>query len=327
MNWFLIAIASYFILAVVNLVDKKLLVSLIPSPRIYAFYVGSLSALMVVLIPFVDFHVPDFWQSILALSAGAVFILAILQFYRALKLFEASRIVPAVGGLTPIFSVFLIYFLGNELLPFSKWPAFLLLLCGSVLINWSRKRSVTYESFLVSLSAAFLFALSFVFSGYVYLSQPFWSGLIMMKLGGLVVALGLFIFFKEIKAELFKHRMTFQKEVVAVFIANQVAGAGANILQNWAIALSPLVFVPVINALQGTQYVFLLILSILFSLRFPKLLKEEISSRIIIQKAIAIVLIVIATALLFTPHLARDSQPLLPKSNYYVQGPSEGFTK
>ena len=299
MNWFLIAIASYFILAVVNLVDKRLLVSLIPSPRIYAFYVGSLSALIAVLIPFVNFRVPDFWPSILALSAGAVFILAILEFYRALKLFEASRIVPAVGGLTPIFSVFLIYFFRNELLPFSKWPAFLLLLAGSVLINWSRERSITYKSFLISLSAAFLFALSFVFSGYVYLSQPFWSGLIMIKLGGLVAALGLFIFSKEIKAELFKHRMTFQKEVVAVFIANQVAGAGANILQNWAIALSSLVFIPVINALQGTQYVFLLVLAVLFSLRFPRLLKEEISSRVLIQKVVATSLIVFGTALLF----------------------------
>lgn len=302
MNWFLIAIASYFILAVVNLVDKWLLVSLIPSPRIYAFYVGSLSVLIAVLIPFVDFRVPDFGQLVLALSAGTAFVLAILQFYRALKLFETSRIVPAVGGLTPIFSVLLIYFfsLGKELLPFSKWPAFLLLLGGNILINWNRNSSDTYKSFLVSMSAAFLFALSFVLSGYVYLGQPFWSGLIIMKLGGLLPALGLILFSKEVKTELFKRQITFQKETMAVFITNQVAGAGANILQNWAIALSPLVFVPVINALQGTQYVFLLILSILFSLMFPQLLKEGISSRVIIQKIVAIILIIIGAILLFT---------------------------
>lgn len=301
MTWFIIAIVSYFILAVVNLVDKRLLVSLIPSPRIYAFYVGSLSALLVVLTPFVDFRVPDFWQTLLSLSAGAFFVLAILQFYRALRFFEASRIVPTVGGLVPIFSVLFIYLfsLGKELLPFSKWPAFLLLLIGSILINWNRKKSITYESFLISAFAAFLFALSFILSGYVYLSQPFWSGLIMMKLGGLVPALGLFLFSKEIKTELFKRRITFRKETMGLFIGNQIAGAGANILQNWAIALSPLVFIPVINALQGTQYVFLLILSVFFSFRFSHLLKEEISGKILVQKVIAIALIIVGAVSLF----------------------------
>lgn len=301
MTWFVIAITAYFIFALVNLVDKRLLISLIPSPRVYAFYVGALSALVAVLIPFVDFRVPEFGQILLALSAGAVFILAILQFYRALRLFEASRIVPTVGGLVPIFSVFLIYFfsLGKELLPFSKWPAFLLLLSGSVLINWNRKKSITFESFQIAASAAFLFALSFVLSGYVYLDEPFWSGFIMIKLGGLIPVIYLFLFSAEVKAELFKRRITFKRETMNIFVANQIAGAGANILQNWAIALAPLVFVPVINALQGTQYVFLLILSVLLSFKFPQFLKEEISGKILGQKIIAVILIMIGTALFF----------------------------
>lgn len=301
MNWFFVAIASYFILAVVNLVDKRLLIGLIPSPRIYAFYVGVLSALIAVLIPFVDFHIPGLNQTLLALSAGAAFVLAILQLYRALKLFEASRVVPAVGGLTPIFSVFLIYFfsLGSEVLPFSKWPAFLMLLSGSVLINWNRQKSITYESFRITAFAAFLFAFSFVLSGYVYISEPFWSGLIMIKLGGLLPAAALFLFSREVKTELFKRQFTFKRKTMSMFIANQIAGAGANLLQNWAVALAPLIFIPVINALQGAQYVFLLILTVLLSFRFPYLLKEEISGKILGQKAVAVILLVIGAFLFF----------------------------
>lgn len=301
MTWFTVAITAYFIFAVVNLVDKRLLVSLIPSPRVYAFYVGVLSALIAVLIPFVGFRVPELGQTLLALSAGAAFILAILQLYRALKLFEASRIVPTVGGLTPVFSVILIYAfsLGREFLPFLKWPAFLMLLSGSVLINWNRKKSITYDSLLISASAAFLFALCFVLSGYVYMGQPFWSGFIMIKLGGLLPVIYLFLFSAEVKAELFKRQVTFKKKTMSIFIANQVAGAGANILQNWAIALAPLVFIPVVNALQGTQYVFLLILSVLLAFKFPQFLKEEISGKILGQKIIAVTLIIIGTALFF----------------------------
>jgi len=68
-------------------------------------------------------------------------------------------------------------------------------------------------------------------------------------------------------------------------------GAGANILQNWAIALAPLAFVAVISALQGVQYVFLLIFAVLLSLKSPQILKEEISRKILFQKVIAILLI------------------------------------
>lgn len=301
MNWFFVAIASYFILAVVNLVDKRLLIGLIPSPRIYAFYVGALSALIILLIPFVDFQVPDFAGLVLALTAGAVFILALLGFYRALSRFEASRVVPTVGGLAPVFSFILIYFFssGKELLPFSKWPAFLLLLAGSVLINWSRKKSVTYESFLTSAFAAFLFAFSFVLSGYVYLEQPFWSGLVIIKLGGLLAAAGLFLFSGEVRMELFRRQITFQKKTMGIFAVNQIAGAGANLLQNWAIALAPLVFIPIINALQGIQYAFLLILSVLLSFKLPELLREEISARVIGQKVAAVVLLAAGTFLFF----------------------------
>ncbi len=301
MNWFIVAIASYFILAAVNLVDKRLLVSLIPSPRIYAFYVGILGALVAILIPFVNFRLPDFEGTLLALTAGAIFVLALLCLYWALRLFEASRVVPTIGGLTPIFAVFLIYLLsgGQELLPFSKWPAFVLLLWGTVLINRSYKKSITYESFMISAFSAFLFALYFVLSGFVYLAEPFWNGLIVIKLGGLLPAAALFLFSKEVRSELFQRQITFQKKTMGIFVANQVAGAGANLLQNWAIALAPLVFIPVINALQGTQYVFLLILTVLFSFKFPHLLKEEVSAKVLGQKIIAVLLIAAGTFLFF----------------------------
>jgi hypothetical protein len=48
---------------------------------------------------------------------------------------------------------------------------------------------------------------------------------------------------------------------------------------------------PFINALQGVQYVFLLIFAIILSFKLPKILKEEISREIIFQKVAAILLI------------------------------------
>ncbi|MEA3343503.1 MAG: hypothetical protein U9Q92_05015, partial [archaeon] len=56
--------------------------------------------------------------------------------------------------------------------------------------------------------------------------------------------------------------------------------------------------VSLINAAQGTQYLFLFLLALICTRFFPKLFKEELNKEIIAKKAIAILLISIAVYLL-----------------------------
>jgi hypothetical protein len=107
-----------------------------------------------------------------------------------------------------------------------------------------------------------------------------------------------FLFAPEIKREIFRKKISFKKKTAVIFLSSQIAGAGAGILQNWAIALAPLVYVALISALQGVQYVFLFILTVFLSLKFPRILKEEISGKIIFQKIFAILSICIGLAIL-----------------------------
>ena len=72
----------------------------------------------------------------------------------------------------------------------------------------------------------------------------------------------------------------------------------AGILQNLSIALAGIAYVAIISALSGTQYVFLLLLSLILSLKFPKAFKEKLSKKVIRQKVFAIALIVVGLALL-----------------------------
>ncbi len=292
MSWLSVTISAYLILAVVILVDKYLLVGSIPNPKVYTFYVGMLGILILVLVPFVGFSLPETGVIILSLLAGALFIYAISWFYKALALFEASRVVPTIGGILPIFTFLLVYIFsgGKETLNFREFLAFIFLVLGGALIAYEKSKQISFQSFKVSTIAAFFFAVSFVLTKYVYLAQPFWSGYILIKVGGVLMAMGI-LFTAGVKNELFKTKINFQKKTAGIFLSNQAMGITANILQNWAIALAPLAYVAVINALQGTQYAFLLILTVFLSLKFPKILKEEISKEIIFQKIVAILLI------------------------------------
>ncbi|PIR02415.1 MAG: hypothetical protein CO031_01290 [Candidatus Nealsonbacteria bacterium CG_4_9_14_0_2_um_filter_37_38] len=310
MLWLIVAISAYLILAIVQLVDKYLLAGPIPSPKVYSFYVGALGILILILAPFVNFYVPEIKQIILSLVAGAIFIYALFWFYKALQKYEASRVVSAVGGILPIFTFGLVYVFsgGKEILKPWEFLSLILLILGGVLITYEKSKKISLKSFQISAIAAFFLALSFVLSKYVYMVLPFWSGYIWIKIGGFLMAIG-FLLTREVRSKLFKVKIARvvggwrPKKTAGIFLSNQAAGAGANILQNWAIALAPLICVPLINALQGVQYVALLIFVTLLSLTRPfwakKVgLKEEISKEVIFQKLFAILLIGTGLALL-----------------------------
>ncbi len=292
MLWLLVAISSYLILAIVFLLDKYFLIGPIPSPKVYAFYIGILGILILFFIPFVDFYIPEPSQIVLSLSVGALFVYCLFLFYKSLRIFEVSRIVPAIGGLAPLFTFGLVYIfsLGKEALSFSDSTAFILLILGSVLITLEKGKFINRKSLQNSAIIAFMFALFSVLAKYVYLQQSFWSGFIWIRIGGFLMALGFLFFSSEVKKEIFKSKKMLPKKT-DLFLFNQGIGAVATIGQHWAIALAPLVYLSIINALAGIQYAFLLIFSVLISLKFPQILKEEISRKALIQKIVAIFLI------------------------------------
>ncbi|MFA4998710.1 MAG: hypothetical protein WC514_01700, partial [Candidatus Paceibacterota bacterium] len=259
--------------------------------KTYSFYVGILGAIVIILIPF-GFFFPPLSQIFLAFSAGALFVLALYLYYSLVKEFEVSRIAPAIGGLVPIISLLLIFLFsqGQEVVSLKNIVSFSLLIFGSVLIVIEKSKNIFGKSLIFSLGAAFYFALYFVLAKFVYTHLGFINGFIWIRIGGFLMAL-FFLFSKEVRSQIFIKPKPSGLKTTAIFLGNQIVGGLGSFLQNWAIALTPLVFVAFINALQGLQYVFLLFFTVLFSFKLPSILKEEFSRKIIIQKIVAILLI------------------------------------
>ncbi|MCK4520261.1 hypothetical protein KAT95_00095 [Candidatus Parcubacteria bacterium] len=310
MLWLSAIISAYFLLAICALVDKYLLTGPIPHPRVYAFYVGIMGILVLFLIPFIDFYIPSANQIILSFLTGSIFVFALYCLYKSLHLFEASRVIPVIGGLSPIFVVILIYIFssGQEFLSSSKIIAFIFLVLGSILITFRKEAFITLRVLKYSVFTAFLFSLVIVLTKYVYLSQPFWNGYIWIRIGGVLTAFGFLLISSELKKKIFKPRISmisffstlgYKIRTTGIFLFNKGIGAMANILQNWAIALAPIGYIAIINALQGVEYVFILIFAFIICFKYPKVLKEEISKKIIVQKTIAVLFIGLGLFILF----------------------------
>lgn len=296
--WILVAIAAYFLLALVVVIDKYLLEGPLPNPKLYAFAIGLFGGAAFVLIPFGFLEFPQTPIILLGLASGFLQVLAILALFSGLKRFEASRIIPAIGGLLPIFTMLFTSIVGKSVFEAFSILAFVLLVGGSILVSIERSAFITVKSLSYAFVAAFLFSLFVVSSKFVYEAQPFLSGLVWIAAGGVMAALSLLVIsgdlrtaLQEALAKKGKTKKALSPFVIVLFGSNQAFGAAGFVLQNWAVALAPFALIAFVNALEGIKYVFVFGMTTLLSVTFPKIVQERLDSKTIAQKLVAIALI------------------------------------
>lgn len=296
MTWLWITVVAYAILGLVSVIDRYLLSGPLPNPRAYTFYVGSLGMLVFLLTPFFGLEVlPPILLGIAFLS-GFFFVAALFFLYSGLNKFEASRVVPAMGGLVPVFTlVFSFVILQGSAVAGWDWLAFIFLISGSVTITLERGKKITLPSLKFAAGAALFFALSFVLAKYAYLAASFWSPFVWMRVGGFIFAAGIFVLSADLRQMLFAKKAgepAGRRKTTVIFLSNQVLGAGGSILQSLAIFLAPALYVAFVNALEGLIYVFVLIYTVLISVFFPRLIYEVFTKKTTLQKAVATALVV-----------------------------------
>ncbi len=298
MSWLLIVILSYFLFSIVSVGDKYILKGPVNSST-YTFYIGILGILSLLLIPFTGFFVPDLDQILLCFLAGIVYLFANFFFLKGLERFEASRMIPSIGGALPLFIFVLVYLLsgGKEVLNLPEILSFVLLISGSVFISIEPGKKISLKSFEIASIAGIFYAFSFILSKYVYLAQPFWNGFLWIRITTFIVALS-FLLAKDVRSKLSLKESKFNARTGTLFIFIQIMGAGGFILQNLAVNIAGLSYLSLINALQGVQYFFLFIFATFISLKFPQIIKEKISRTIITQKIFSILVIIAGLAIL-----------------------------
>jgi len=293
--WILISVVSYFLTAINSVVDKYILNKPVGSPLAYAFYVGLFSIFSVVLTPF-GFEWPGITQFFAALSVGAVFLLALITFFTALQIDEASRIVSIVGGSTPVFIIILSSFIFDHTFALNEIFALIFLILGSLAISAKRDQKCgifefynyqCVQSTQVAVLSAFFFALFFVFAKFVFLNQPFVSGFVWTRIGSFLAALVLFSIPTNRKIIMNTTKKVGAK-IGSLFILNKAIAGVAFFMLNYAIFLGN---IAIVNALEGVKYAFVLLFTYILSIWFPKILKEDTDKWVMFQKIVAVTLI------------------------------------
>jgi len=294
MLWIILTIFAHFLSSIVYIFDKHIVTDTRLKPISYTFFSGIFQISYVALIPFIGFSVPDdpviVW---LGIGDGALFILALLIFYRGLKLGEASRVVPVVGASIPIFTASLAFVILNERLDDRQLISFIFLVLGGSLISAKFKSGKLYaiKGLALAITSGFLFALYYTLLKLLYISCDFASGFILIQIGGFLGAFSLILIHKN-RHEILSVSSSkgHEKSSTGFFIVAKIIAAIAAIMLNYAISIEGSK-ITVINSLQAVQYIFLLIFALILAKKMPSFLNEQFSKSIAVQKTISVLLI------------------------------------
>ena len=297
MNWFIFALLGYFLYSLVTISNKFLLRQRATTkPLVFTFWVCLFSLLTFVLAPF-GLHWPGINWLAYDLLTGLIFFVSLLAFYKVLDINEASRSASLLGGLTPIAILILSYFFLGSTLGYLQFWAFVLLVAGGLLISLEKIKH-SFREGIKGLTFLFLtvilHAVYFVMLKYLFDYQDFITGFVWSRLGLVIGALALLIYGpwrREIINSM--HRAT--TGVSSLMVGSKIAAGFGSLFISLAVFQGD---VSLVNALKGSEYVFLFLLTILFSRKFPNILHEKHSQGILLQKIAAIVLICAGLALI-----------------------------
>ncbi len=297
--WLVLALVGHTAKAFGFLGDKFFVEKLLPSPRALAFLSGVGGVFLFVLWPWFWSWAP--WRVIAAsIVGGAISVPALIYFYRAVDRDEISRVIPAIGSITPIATFWLSFWILGERLEMRHSVAFLFLVSGGVLIAFHSFRRIlrsrNFSLFLLEIWVAFLFALSAVLLKYAFEATNDVSAFLWSRVGS--VGIALFLLWDpgvrgRMKFSEFR-RSGVGKE--AFYIFSRIFSGVAPFIIWFAISYGS---VSLVNAVQGVQYPLLFILALLFSRKWPRIFQEEISRETIAQKLAATLFIGIGLAFLF----------------------------
>jgi len=294
MNHLPFTILAYLLNAAAVTVDKFLLTRKVPDPLIYIFYFSVFSLLVLPLLPFTNMPSTSTW--ILASISTLFWTTGAYLMFKAFQIGSVTRIVPVIGVVTPL--ILLIQASFSATITTSQFLSIVVLLSGLILLiipdlsGKFSKKELTLE-----ILASLFFAISYLFLREAYLRQDFLTVLVYSRL--ILIPLGLIILLiPNLRARVLtgggpaspagRPKLNLLSKTGFIFILGQVAGGSSELLLTFSISLATPALV---NSLQGVQFGFLFLCSLVLAKKFPDVYQESLKKAHLIYKISGLALV------------------------------------
>ncbi len=302
MHWIFYALIGPVCWTIANFADKFIISKYLTEDQDPGALVLFTALTGIVLFPFLFFFNPSVlfleWTGIISgLLTGFLLVFAFIPYCKAIALEDTSSVTP-LFQIIPLFSYILGIIFFQEYLTLNKTIAAVFIVAASVLFLYNNRLKVPFNkrvfklmllsSFLTAL-VAFLFKL-FSLDGNFYVVAT-WS-----TLGSFLAGLLLFsykkyrsIFFGTVR----KNKIT----VLGVSLGSEVLSTIGILASSYAATQTFLVNVSLVNSIQPLM---LFLFGIILTIFLPHIIKEKISTKIIIQKIVASLIMFLGLYLLLS---------------------------
>ncbi len=299
----IVTLLASFLWAIGNHIDKYMLSNMddsgsnVKTLLVFSTLVAGL-AISPIWLWISKFQINISLPSLVAIFLAAIlYILATYFYFKALEKNDAS-IVVVMFQLIPVFSYIFALIFFKETLEVKEIIGALIIISSAILISFDFSKSSNKNKLVALLlmgTSSLLYSLYFTCFDFAtrnseYNAVAFWYQIGLLLIGVCLISIKSFRhdFFKLIKSkgELF----------ISLNITNEVLNLIANLLVNFAVLTLPLALV---NTLNGFQGAFVFIIGVIGTLLFPKIIKEDLDKRSVIQKVFCIILAIVGLIVMF----------------------------
>ena len=287
MNWIILVLIATSLWAIMGIIHKFIRVEYIEETWGYLIFIAPTVLFSLVLLLFQPFTLLKGMHAFLAIFSGALTMMGGYFYIEALHKEEVSRVF-ILYRISPLIVLVLSTIFLNEILTMKQYLAFALIFIGSILISFKKvedKIKLSIGAILVLISSLFWSTQTVILK---YVSEVNLATLMIHREGGYLISVILiFLFSSKARNSTKKIIKDLNIKKTIIVYSAEIIGMTGMFLVYLAIQQGP---VSLVQVAEGFEAVFVLVLAIIVSKFFPKIIKEEFDIKGIAIKIISIVL-------------------------------------
>lgn len=296
--WIIFATLTPFLYTVTNFIDKYILEKKIKDPTaatIFGSYVSGVIGIIILAIN--GFPIFETQQIVYLCIAGILLVLYLLPYYSALKLDDASRVVPMFQFIPVVVFLFSWIFL-HETLTTIQFIGFLIIVLSGFILSSNK---VNLEMLKPRPVLFFMLISSSMYAGMLILirsvirTEDFWVTMGYQMVGS---ALGATILLGIVGVNRFKKATKNLFSIIGIISVNNGIAITAQLSEGFALSLATTSLVSVVG---GIQPLFLILIGYFLTRSYPHIIKEDISRRMLQKKIIIMCALLLGLYLVYFP--------------------------
>jgi drug/metabolite transporter (DMT)-like permease len=237
------------------------------------------------------------WHATILLVGGFLNITGVILSLYAMKREEASVVV-TLFQMIPVFNYVLAYLVLGETLTVVQVAAAVLIMAGAVVVSLDLARprtSVKASVFLTMALASLLIAANAVLFKLVAVSEDFWVSSFWSYLSLAIVGVVLFGLVRSYRDQFLRTLRLNSVPVVGLNVSNEILAVVGYLMISYATLLVP---VALVSVLSGFQPMMVFAIGVLLTLALPRVGREDLSRKRVVQKLAAMAGMLLGTYLL-----------------------------